>query len=58
MTISMGLAKAVNRWACNTMAKKGERDRRTMIYITLHRKLKIEQHKTVKTVVNAGAPEG
>jgi hypothetical protein len=29
-----------------------------MIYITLHRKLKIEQHKTVKTEVNTGASEG
>jgi hypothetical protein len=38
--------------------KKEERDRRTMIYITLHRKLKIEQHKPVKTGVNTGAPEG
>ena len=29
-----------------------------MIYITLHRKLKIEQLKTVKTGVNTGDYEG
>ena len=58
----MGSSKAVNRKHAKkkkmAKRKKEERDRRTMIYITLHRKLKIEQHKTVKTGVNTGAPEG
>jgi len=36
----------------------GQKDK-TMIYKTLHRKLKIEQHEShYKSGVNSGAPEG
>ncbi len=42
------------------MAKRKEqKNRQTMIYKTVHRKLKIEQHEShLKPRGNAGAPEG
>ena len=41
------------------MVKRKRTERQTMIYKTLHRRLKIEQHETHYTPrVNAGAPEG
>ena len=40
------------------MAKRKNTKGQTMIYKTLHKKLKIEQHEATKTGVNSGAPEG
>ena len=40
------------------MVKRKKTKEQTMIYKTLHRKLKIQQHEAIKTGVNSGAPEG
>ena len=50
--------KAIRR-TDNTMAKRKRTKGQTTIYETLHRKLKIEQHKPhEKPRLNPGAPEG
>jgi hypothetical protein len=40
------------------MVKRKKTKEQTMIYKTLHRKLKIQQHEAIKTGVNSGALEG
>jgi hypothetical protein len=41
------------------MAKEKDTEGQTMIYKTLHRKLKIEQHEPHwKPMMDSGAPEG
>ena len=56
---SKGQSEAVNRRTDNIMTKRKGTKRQTMIYITLHRKIKIEQHEPYwKLEVNWGAPEG
>jgi hypothetical protein len=52
-----GESEAVNqRWADNTMAKRKRKKGQTMIYKTLHRKLKVEQSEPLyKPRMNSGA---
>ena len=43
----------------NSMAKRKRKDKRTMMYKTIHRKIKNEQHEAHYTQrVNSDAPEG
>jgi hypothetical protein len=47
LKIPKGQSEAVNqRMTDNTMAKKKDEKRTNLIYKTLHRKLKIEQHES------------
>jgi hypothetical protein len=47
LKIPKGPSEAVNqRMTDNTMAKKKDEKRTNLIYKTLHRKLKIEQHES------------